>query len=80
MKNIDKVNNLINKVLPGYLLVQAKGYCYFTGNDALNWTSSTVYVNKVKDQTPEEWLLDLKGLIKTFSPCPLFRCKEFKKP
>lgn len=53
----------VNKLLPeGYELVKGKGYFYFSGNDALDWETSSVYVYKISDLPLERWLEEFNYL------------------
>jgi hypothetical protein len=71
--------DLIDKVLPGYKLVQAEGYTYFQGNDCANWKKTETGYPKAWGRTPEQWLITLKRMIKDNSPCPLISCKKRKR-
>lgn len=50
------INNINKQLPPGYEIVKGNGYFYFIGNDALDWYSSSVYVNKLTDLSMERWL------------------------
>jgi hypothetical protein len=60
-----EVNRRIRAMGRSEKLVAGRGYCYFCEGDASAWYTCSVYVPRISDCTPDEWMVEFNGMLAT---------------